>query len=76
MLILLYVNPNTSHNQILILTIKKKLRKKLSFEKYNRHCRESNPKLQRSSATLTTKPQHKNEIYCLKMEFILVIQRI
>ena len=28
MIILLYVNPNTSHNQILILTIKKKLRKK------------------------------------------------
>ena len=28
MIILLYVNPNISHNQILILTIKKKLRKK------------------------------------------------
>ena len=66
MIISLYINPNTSHNQILILTIKKKLRKKIRFKKYKiGNVGNRTPSYRVETVTLPTRPQHKNE----KFEF-------
>ena len=61
MIISLYINPNTSHNQILIVT-----KKKLWFKKYKiGTIGDGTPSYCVEAVTLPTRPQHKNE----KFEF-------
>ena len=65
MIISLYINPNTSHNQILILTIKKNLRKKTAKYKKGNVGNRTPISYRVEAVTLATRQQHKNE----KFEF-------
>ena len=59
MIISLYINSNTSHNQILILTIRKK---SIKFKKYKiGNVGKRTPSYRVEAVTLPARPHHKNE---------------